>query len=58
MQGAGEARCCLDSPVALAVEAKDADICTIQHIKVQYCHQNGEFLLAARQFSPPGAANS
>ncbi len=23
-----------------------------------HCHQNGEFLLAARQFSPPGAANS
>jgi hypothetical protein len=42
----------------VAAEANDADICTIQQIQVQSCHQNGEFLLAARQFSPPGAANS
>jgi hypothetical protein len=41
----------------VAAEADNADICTVQQIKVQYCHQNGEFLLAARQFSLPGAAN-
>jgi hypothetical protein len=56
--GAGGARCCLDSPAVAAAEANEADICTIQQIKVRYCHQNGEFLLTARQFSLSGAANS
>jgi hypothetical protein len=55
----GGALRCSDSPVAAVAEAKeDADISTIQQIKVQYCHQIGELLLAARQFSPLGAANS
>jgi hypothetical protein len=43
--------------VAAASEAKDdADICTVQQIKVQYCHQNGEFLLAARQIFTAGSS--
>jgi hypothetical protein len=48
----------LDSPAAVvAAEADDADICTILQINM-YRYQNGEFLLAARHFSPRGVANS
>ncbi len=55
--GAGGAHRCSDSPVAAASETKDnADICTVQQIKVQYCYQNGEFLLAAKQIFTAGSS--
>jgi hypothetical protein len=54
--GAGGAHCCSDSLVAVVAEAIDADICTVQQIKVQYCHQNGEFFVSCETIFTAGSS--